>query len=199
MTQIITPDRFSSDKAATCCFTGHRAKTLPLGGDPGSRPMKDLKSWLRLTVQEAFDDGYRTFISGMAGGIDLLGAEEILALRKSAGAGDVSLVCAVPYPMQIEELKTDDQKALYVRILSQSDAAVVVSKAFHGGCYRERNLFMVEHSSRLIGVVRSQKPASGTGMTIKMARDRSLETRIFDLDSEPYRSLYFKPEKDPTE
>ncbi len=199
MTQIITPDRFISCKTQTCCFTGHRAKVLPLGGDPGSRPMRDLKSWLRLAVREAYSDGYRTFISGMAGGIDLLGASEILTMKRTAGFEGISLVCAVPYPMQIDELKTDDQRALYVKTLAQADAAVVVSKAFHNGCYRERNLFMVEHSSRLIGVVRSDIVSSGTGMTIKMARERSLETRIFDLDREPYRSLYFKPGKDPNE
>lgn len=71
-----------------CCFTGHRPERL---GMPKSEVVFGLKEEIRTAIA----DGFQTFISGMARGVDLWAAESVLALRDEGTA--VRLICASPY------------------------------------------------------------------------------------------------------
>ena len=57
-----------------CCFTGHRPEKL-------DKPEADVIEGLKKEIHTATADGFRTFISGMARGVDLWAAEIVLALR----------------------------------------------------------------------------------------------------------------------
>lgn len=71
-----------------CCFTGHRPEKL-------SMPEDKIIAALEHAIRAAIEDGYQTFISGMARGVDLWAAEIVLRLRD---AGEpVRLICASPY------------------------------------------------------------------------------------------------------
>ena len=58
-----------------CCFTGHRPEKL---GMPETEVVESLKKEIRTAIA----DGFQTFISGMARGVDLWAAEIVLALRE---------------------------------------------------------------------------------------------------------------------
>lgn len=45
-----------------CCFTGHRPEKLNM-------PEHEIKAALETKIRVAIDDGYQTFISGMAVGL----------------------------------------------------------------------------------------------------------------------------------
>ncbi|MGI6195572.1 MAG: hypothetical protein ACOYIO_00605 [Eubacteriales bacterium] len=62
-------------KRRRCCFTGHRPEKL---GVSEARA----KALLKSAIQQAISDGYVTFISGMARGIDLWAAEIVIEERK---------------------------------------------------------------------------------------------------------------------
>ncbi len=47
-----------------CCFTGHRPEKLNM-------PKKEVIAWLEAEIRKAIDDGFVTFISGMARGVDI--------------------------------------------------------------------------------------------------------------------------------
>jgi len=47
-------------------------------------------------------------------------------------------------------------------------------------CYRERNQYMVDQSDFLIAVLDKRQMASGTVMTINMAKRKSMEIQIID-------------------
>ena len=59
-----------------CCFTGHRPEKL-------HKPEEQIKKDLEKAILQAVDDGFVTFISGMARGVDIWAAEIVLRLRES--------------------------------------------------------------------------------------------------------------------
>ena len=78
-------DSKSDLKRHRCCFTGHRPEKL---GISETRAKVLLKS----AIQQAISDGYVTFISGMARGIDLWAAEIVIEEREKNS--NIHLVCA---------------------------------------------------------------------------------------------------------
>ena len=56
------------------CFTGHRPHKL-------HQPESVVIAALEAKIREAIDDGFVTFISGMAWGVDIWAAEAVLKLR----------------------------------------------------------------------------------------------------------------------
>ena len=64
----------SIDREHACAFTGHRPEKLAI-------PEADVIAWLDKVIQEAVDDGYTKFISGMQRGVDIWAAELVLKLR----------------------------------------------------------------------------------------------------------------------
>ena len=69
-------------------LTGHRPERLEI-------PEPEVISSLKEEIHQAIADGFQTFISGMARGVDLWAAEIVLALRDEGEA--VRLICASPY------------------------------------------------------------------------------------------------------
>lgn len=57
-----------------CCFTGHRPEKL-------NSTEEEIKKALLVEINNAIHDGYITFISGMARGVDIWAAELILELQ----------------------------------------------------------------------------------------------------------------------
>lgn len=178
----MTP-QIAFDRDKTCCFTGHRSKDLPDLGSKDSLGMKILESLIYFEIYKAVSDGYDTFISGMADGIDIICAGTVYDLMKQGRK--IRLVCAVPYPGQRDEHLTVDNAYLY-DILVNKCPTVVISDRYRQGCYRERNLFMVNNSSRLIGVCKHKEKGSGTMQTINYARKAGLCCRVIDLDKNNY-------------
>ena len=162
------------NREKTCCFTGHRDRDLPFGGDRNTMGMKHLVSTLQLMIEEAERDGYDTFICGMA---------EIVHSLITHGH-KIRLVCAVPYEGQIRDIKELRDKYLY-SMLRDIYPTAVMSEKFHRECYKVRNLYMVERSSRLIGVYKHKEKGSGTLQTISMARKAGLDLRLIKLDGNP--------------
>ena len=72
-----------------CCFTGHRQEKL-------SSSPEEVKQWLSDQIINAIDDGYVTFITGMAMGVDIWAGEIVTRLRESDPR--LHLIAAVPWP-----------------------------------------------------------------------------------------------------
>lgn len=175
----------SWDKNKTCCFTGHRNRDLPFSGDRSRQGMKCLVSSLQLNIEKAIKDGYDTFISGMAEGVDLICAEIVYNLISRKGM-KLNLICAVPYKGQgTKELSDPMDQYIYSMIISDCSDVVYVSEKKDRLCYRRRNQFMVDNSHRIIGVYREKGVSSGTLQTINMAKKAGLEMSIISLDRNP--------------
>ncbi|MDE6148469.1 MAG: DUF1273 domain-containing protein [Ruminococcus sp.] len=169
----------------TCCFTGHRNRDLPFSGDRRKQGMKCLVSSLQMYIEKAVNDGYDTFISGMAEGVDLICAEIVYNLITRKGM-DLKLICAVPYKNQgVKELSNPIDQYVYSMISRDCNNIVYISDKKSRDCYQKRNRFMVENSRRVIGVIKDENAKSGTFQTINMAKRAGLELNIIYLDKNP--------------
>ncbi|MBR1738842.1 MAG: DUF1273 family protein [Ruminococcus sp.] len=179
---VVRAEEFLCDRAKTCCFTGHRKKALPDGGSDFARSTDVIKSLLAYKCEEAYGEGYRTFITGMAEGIDLFCAEIVNKMKNNRNYPGIELVCALPYAEQIRELGDADDRYLYSMITEQAcSRLVIISQKWDKERYRKRNSFMVEHSSLLIGAYYPENYASGTRQTVNLARKSGLRLDLIDL------------------
>lgn len=109
-----------------------------------------MRRLLRQELQNALEDGYTRFISGMARGFDIWAAEEVVRLRGEHP--QLRLVCAVPYP-GFEKGWKKEWRNRFDQLLDQADETVFVNRSrLHGGVYQLRNRWMVEQSQRVIAL-----------------------------------------------
>jgi len=181
----VSVDSFECDRLSTCCFSGHRSRDLPFKGDLHKQGMKCLYSTLQLLVVEAVSDGFRTFISGMSDGVDLICADIVRQMMISKRYGDIRLVCALPYREQYNEIYTALDKYKYSIIIDSCSERVIVSEKGDPERYKLRNRFMVDNSSRIIGVMKEKQRGSGTLQTLNMAKRAGIEMKIISLLNNP--------------
>lgn len=166
-----------NDRSKTCCFTGHRPAKIFDGAQFDSQPVRRLISVIGLHIHDLIDDGYDTFISGMARGIDMWAARLVLDFKRQNP--HIRLICAMPYRGHGSGFKGADRWELF-NLLEEADQTVYVSEYYFKGCMDVRNRFMVDNSSAVMGVVSDYK--SGTGKTIAYAKKQGLRCDIIDLN-----------------
>ncbi len=153
-------------RAKTCCFTGHRPEKLP-AGEELAQMNKKAAVFIRLLAQR----GFGRFITGMSRGFDLEMARLVMQLGGS-------LICALPYPEQEREMRTEEEKKLYAAALENAELIMISSPHYTRGCYGVRNRLMVECSAALIGYAADRESRSGSMQTVRMAERAGLETYI---------------------
>lgn len=152
-----------------CCFTGHRPEKL----DVSERKVKKL---LKMAIIEAVEDGFLTFITGMARGIDMWAGEIVLSLKRKNS--DIHLICTPPYEGFEKRWDLSEQK-LYHRIIQNADYTKYICDHYSRSCFQIRNCFMVDHSKRVIAAYNGA--SGGTKNTIDYANRKCVEVvNIFD-------------------
>lgn len=164
-------------KAITCCFTGHRPEKLPWGKNENDPRCVMLKRAIRQALEQAYQDGYRHFISGMARGCDQYFAREVLELRREHD--DVMLEAAVPCVEQAHSWSRED-KECYRELIARCDMETVVQQNYDKNCMRRRNRYMVNRSDRLIAVY--DGAAGGTHYTIGYAMQTGVDVVMIPVE-----------------
>ena len=141
-----------------CCFTGHRPHLL-------KRQEDDIRVDLENSILHSVSEGFTTFISGMAPGVDIWAAEIVVRLKQSRP--ELHLVAAIPYP-GFDEQWDETWRVRYRILLSQAEYVKVMEPEYSKASYQERNEWMVCHSSKVIAVYNGQP--GGTRNTIRHAR-----------------------------
>ncbi len=170
-----------TDRATTACFSGHRPEKIPFHNDEVR--MRMLMAMFIQRIYDAIDDGYRTFITGMARGIDTWGGRALYALKHSYPELNLKMIGISPYKNEITALNGLDMY-YYGTVHDGCDEIYYLSEDYFPACYHIRNRLMVDHSSRVIGAIYDYK--SGTGNTIKEAKRQGLELDIIDLNTCEY-------------
>ncbi|MBO5334239.1 MAG: DUF1273 family protein [Clostridia bacterium] len=140
-----------------CCFTGHRPDKMTLGE-------KEIKPMLEKAIDEAIEDGYVTFITGMAMGVDIWAAEIVLERKKKND--NLHLICALPHP-GFETRRSLLEKMKFNKIIKKADMVKEINDHYFRACYQVRNEWMVDRSNLVIAVFNGQK--SGTKNTVDYA------------------------------
>ena len=149
-------------RKARCCFTGQRAENV-------TRPVDDVKVALENEIIQAINDGYKTFITGMAAETDIWAGCTVLRLKSRFP--EIKLIVAVPYPGFRKQLPTVLHKN-YDRILSEADLVKTISPVYDESTYQSRNEWMIDHSSRIIAV-NDGKP----GCVTRYAKEKEVDVR----------------------
>lgn len=145
------------DRQHCCCFSGHRPEKL-------HRSAQEAITVLAAAIDQAIAEGYTTFISGMAKGVDIWAAEIVLDRR--AQNPEIKLICAVPYP-GFELGKKGKWTERILRIMSDANSVKFVREKYSRSVFQIRNIWMVDHSSLLIAAYDGE--AGGTKNTIDYA------------------------------
>jgi uncharacterized phage-like protein YoqJ len=163
-------------RETTMCFSGHRPDKLPFKGDISIPEVKILVSKLCYEIDKSIKQGYTTFISGMAKGVDIWAAKYII--EKKNENKSIKLICAIPYKGYASSWKGVD-KWDYGWIIDHADEVVYISEKYTPYCMKKRNEYMVDNSSKLVAVVGDY--SSGTGQTIRYAQKKNLSVCIIPV------------------
>ena len=168
------------ERETTCCFTGHRPDKLPWGSNELEDRCLKLKERLQEAVEEAYQEGMRHFICGMARGTDLYFAEAVLQLRQAYP--DVTLEAARPCESQANAWP-EAERMRYQKILDQCDYETLVQHHYDRGCMQRRNRYMVDRSAFVVAVYNGE-PKGGTAQTLAYALRKGVRTNILALKEE---------------
>lgn len=142
-----------------------------------SVPVRRLISVMGLHIHDLIDEGYDTFISGMARGIDTWAAQMVLDFKQKSP--HIRLICAMPYRSHGASFKGRDRWDL-CNLLESCDKVIYVSENYFKGCLDKRNRFMVDNSSAILGVIEDY--CSGTSKTLSYARKKGIRCDVIDLN-----------------
>lgn len=157
------------DKTKTVAFTGYREeKILKSSKDP--KILSNITNHLTTVIEHHYEQGYRTFLSGMAQGFDLMAAERVINLKQKYP--DIQLIAVIPFPEQADDF-SDFWKNLYSHCLDNADQTVMIAPRYYSGCYYARNDFLIEFSSVIICYFDGQ--SGGTKYTVTKANKKGLE------------------------
>ncbi len=157
------------DIGHSCCFTGHRPEKLHV-------EEKTVIQQLDAAIAAAINDGFITFISGMAKGVDIWAAELVLEHRRLMP--NINLICAVPYAGFGLHWK-DNWTKRFKDVLCAADHVQYVCEAYSRSVYQCRNEWMVDHASLLIAAYTGEK--GGTRNTIKYAMQKDCTIKFLNL------------------
>ncbi len=159
----------------TACFTGHRPQKL--GGFKPCKMHDDVRRKLRKAILLLHEEyGVRNYISGMAIGIDMWAAEEVLYCRDNLGV-DISLICAIPCKKQWKKWPEESRRQ-WQAIKQAADASYYVTdEEYTNTCMQELNEWMVDRSRYVIAVWNGTK--GGTGNCVDYAVDQGKATMVY--------------------
>lgn len=150
-------------------FTGHR---------PWKQAVSEavIRAAVFDAISQSINDGYCTFISGMAQGLDIIAAETVLEFREHNQ--NIRLICALPYP-GFEYSWPLVWKERLSSVLKCADLVRVISPSYSPRSYQMRNEWMVNHSNLVIAFY--QGVPGGTKNTIDYAKNKGVMVKILDI------------------
>lgn len=155
------------DRAHCVAFTGHREhKAIMQDCDLFTTGLTTSEQLVR-ELSNLIDEGYCTFLGGMAEGFDLLAAEVVLQLIE-VNRG-VKFIAVIPFRSQSNNFSPENKRR-YLEMLERCDSSIILSEQYFAGCYSVRNDFLVENSSVLVTNFNGTK--GGTAYTVKQAVKR---------------------------
>lgn len=148
-----------------CCVTGHR--------DIPDNKVGCVIEALRAEVAQAIKEGFTTFISGFADGVDLLFAEVVV--EEKVRNPRLFLEVAIPY-----RNRTFVKDKQFQRLLANCDGVYVQQEKYAPNCLLSRNRYMVSRSQRVIAVYDGRE-RGGTVLPIRYACTLGKEVHIIAL------------------
>ena len=156
-------------KKPACCFTGHKPQKFYLGSDEEHEGCIQLRAVLEREIGLLLRQGIVTYYCGMALGTDLWCAEILQSLRQ--GFPQIKLIAVIPFEGQANRWSAEYRER-YFHILAHAQEEILLHRHYTKRCMMERNRYMVDHCTHLIGVYNGSP--GGTQNTLEYARKQRL-------------------------
>lgn len=144
-----------------CCVTGHR--------DIPAEKWGLVQERLKEEIEKAIQDGFTTFITGMADGVELLFAE--LVIEQKERHPQLRLGADIPYRNRLHV-----KAPMFQKCLKHCDGIHVQQEKYSSNCFMNRNRHMVTLSSRVIAVYDGREKGD-TLFTMRYAQVMKREIR----------------------
>ncbi len=155
-------------------FTGHRPEKIEgYAANPREVELR-VREALAEATKMFYRHGYRRFMTGMADGVDLWAADEILRAVESGEMAEAEIVAVVPFK---GHHRTTHTPALYERVMAEASEVVYICERYHHNCYALRNDYLVDNASALVAYC--EGTPGGTRYTMQRAKRQGLT--IFDI------------------
>lgn len=165
----------------TLGVTGRRPRGLPWRYSEEDPRCLELKEEMRRVILCKVSEGYDTFVTGMAMGIDTYFAESVIDLRSTYPG--LRLVCEVPFSTQSSRW-TLGARFRYNTIKSKADEWNCPRESYDPSAYLERDARIVERSDSLL-VVWDGVREGGTYRTYEMALRSGVPCIVIDVTGSP--------------
>ena len=156
--------------AKTVCFTGYRPEKIKKTDPDNDFLFADIQAHILGIIHKLAERGYKTFLSGMAEGFDLMAASAVLLVQSNYP--EIELVCVIPFPEQADRF-APFWKAEHKRIMREAQRHITISDKYHSGVFHRRNNFLVDNASFLVCYYDGQP--GGTYHTVEQAESKELE------------------------
>jgi len=155
----------------TVCFSCYRPEKFAFILHQGNEVYLALEKRIEEGIFQSVEDGYTSFICGMAKGFDLVAGSLVVALKESwADLADLNLVAVLPF--ERHGFSSEPWCTLHQMVVDGAGEVVTLASKYHSQAYHDRNRYMVDHSSRLICYYDGKK--GGTHSTVKYAEEQGL-------------------------
>lgn len=136
----------------TCCFTGHRPKSLPFGYDEGAEGCKRLKALLTEGIEKQItENGVTHFISGMAMGVDIYAAEAVLELKDMLNGITELLNEVIADPESIQIPKSDHEESQEIKRLNAEISKALNTVSFDKEAIKQKMFTCVSEKFTSLG------------------------------------------------
>ena len=149
-----------------CSFTGHRQIKR--------EHLSALPDLLYKSIEYAYSQGCRSFLSGGAIGFDTYAARAVIKFR--IFHRDVRLILVLPCIDQ-DAKWNDVQKNAYQYLIREADEIVYLSDEYTPTCMARRNHYLAKEADILVAYL--ERSGSGAGQTVRMANE--LGKTVFNL------------------
>lgn len=156
---------YNINPSLTVAFTGYRPDKIKKSDPDNNFLFAEIQARLLGTIHKLAEQGYKTFLSGMAAGFDLMAASAVLLARNTYP--EIELICVVPFPDQAINF-APYWKVEHNNILRHAQRCLTLFGSYHRSVYHRRNDFLIENSSVLVCYYDGQP--GGTHYTVTAAR-----------------------------
>jgi len=133
-----------------------------------------MENVLKSAIDKVMEDGYRIFYGGLARGFDIIAAEAVIKLKEKHMNQDREIALISVAPFRGQEMKWGKKwRKRHDDVLKASDSIIVLNEKYITGCYHERNRYMVDNCSKLIGLLADKE--GGTKHTFDYAKEKGLD------------------------
>lgn len=201
--EVLPASAFSTDIKKTVCITGHRTNRIALYRNNLALTYSAVKLMLYRYIDMAVEAGYENFINGLAGGIDLWSAEYVIMKKRRNDR--IKLISVMPF-LRHADFMHEDNRLMLAEVERNSDYLITVNSnpdivySKHKSAdssdtlYRDRNYYMVDHSSAVIAFADNEQKYSGTFQTINYAYRNG--RKICSFSTEKIHSIIEKSNSD---